>query len=344
MARAVRLARRGWPAPNPHVGCVLVRDGVVVGEGWHEFAGGPHAEAVALRQAGERARGATAYVTLEPCSHHGRTPPCAEALVAAGVDRVVVAVQDPNPKVDGGGVSMLRHAGIEVEVGCLANEAERVNERFLAAMRRERPFVALKAACSLDGRIALPSGESRWITGERARRAGRMLRAEMGAVLVGRGTVETDDPALTVRDRRVRNEPLRVILDPGGRLGPAKRVFEGAGWVRYVSSGRTVRPGDRALPVRADGGFDLDALLADLFQHGTTGLLVEGGAVTLGRFLEAGRWDRLDLFVAPKALGSGPAWVEARALATLADAPRARLERVRRIGDDLWLRYRPTSS
>lgn len=340
MKRAIRLSRRGFPAPNPHVGCILLQDGAVVGEGWHAYAGGPHAEVVALRQAGDRARGATAFVTLEPCSHQGRTPPCAEALVAAGVARVVAAVEDPNPKVLGGGFAILRAAGIPVEIGLGAEEAERVNERFVVAMRRRRPFVALKAACSLDGRIALPSGESRWITGEKARRAGRLMRAEMGAVLVGRTTVEADDPALTVRDRRVRNEPLRAILDPKGRLSADRRVFASPGWVRYVAN-ESHRAGDQALTLNGDGDLDLDALLADLFARGMTGVLVEGGATTLGKFLRAGLWDRLDLFVAPKVLGAGPTWAEGLALEGLADAPGARVERARRIGDDLWLRYRP---
>lgn len=315
----------------------------MVGEGWHAYAGGPHAEVVALRRAGARARGATAFVTLEPCCHHGRTPPCADALIAAGVARVVAATEDPNPNVRGGGFARLRAEGVQVEVGLGAAEAARVNERFFVAMGRGWPFVALKAACSLDGRIALPSGESRWITGEPARRAGRRMRAEMGAVLVGRGTVEADDPALTSRERHARNEPLRVVLDPNGRLSADRRVFAGDRWVRYVA-GRVRRPGDHALPWDELSGFDLPTLLADLFGRGTTGVLVEGGAVTLGRFLAAGLWDRLDLFVAPKALGAGPAWAEGLALAALSDAPAARLERVRRLGDDLWLRYRPPAA
>lgn len=334
MARAVRLSRRGFPAPNPHVGCVLVRDGAVVGEGWHRFAGGPHAEAEALAQAGDRARGATAYVTLEPCNHHGRTPPCSAALAAARVRRVVVACRDPNP-VAAGGLESLRQAGIEVQVGLLAKEAEEANWRFLTAMRRKRPAVVGKIAVSADGRIALPGGESRWITGPAARRAGHRLRAEMGAVLVGRATAEVDDPSLTARIPGVRNQPLRVVLDPELRLPPGLRLFDGSAPSLRVAG--EPFEADLTVPRVADGGLDLEALLAELFARGQTGLLVEGGARTLGAFLRAGLVDRLELFVAPKLLLDGLPAVLARAADSLDAAPCGRWLSARRVGSDLRL-------
>ncbi|MCX7800372.1 MAG: bifunctional diaminohydroxyphosphoribosylaminopyrimidine deaminase/5-amino-6-(5-phosphoribosylamino)uracil reductase RibD [Fimbriimonadales bacterium] len=334
MARAVRLSRRGFPAPNPRVGCVLVRDGAVVGEGWHRFAGGPHAEAEALSQAGERARGATAYVTLEPCNHHGRTPPCSAALIAAGVRRVVAACADPNP-LAAGGAEALRAAGVEVEFGLMAEEAEEANWRFLTAMRLRRPAVVAKIAMSADGRIALPSGESRWITGPAARRAGHRLRAEMGAVLVGRATAQVDDPRLTARIPGVRNQPLRVVLDPELRLPPGLRVFDDAAPTLRVAA--QPHAADLTLPRTGDGGLDLRALLRELFARGVTGLLVEGGARTVGSFLREGLVDRLELFLAPKLLLDGLPAVLARAADALEAAPNGRWLAVRRVGPDVRL-------
>ncbi|MEJ5170758.1 MAG: bifunctional diaminohydroxyphosphoribosylaminopyrimidine deaminase/5-amino-6-(5-phosphoribosylamino)uracil reductase RibD [Fimbriimonadales bacterium] len=334
MARAIRLSRRGFPAPNPHVGCVIVRDGEIVGEGWHRFAGGPHAEAEALAAAGERARGATAYVTLEPCNHHGRTPPCSRALIEAGVARVVVACADPNP-VAAGGLEALKAAGVAVELGLMADEAEEANWRFLTAMRLRRPAVVAKAAVSADGRIALPSGESRWITGPATRRAGHRLRAEMGAVLVGRITAEQDDPALTARIPGVRNQPLRVVLDPEGRLPGTLRLFDGSAPTLRVTAER--REGCLAVGRRADGGLDLHRLLAELFERGVTGLLVEGGGRTIGSFLAAGLVDRMELFVAPTVLLDGRPAVLGAAPSRLSEAPRGRWVAVRRVGPDLRL-------
>lgn len=333
MRRAVQLSRRGFPAPNPHVGCVLVRDGEIVGEGYHHHAGGPHAEVVALRQAGGRAKRATAYVTLEPCNHYGRTPPCSLALREAGVARVVVACPDPNPRA-AGGASALREAGIPVETGFLEAEAAAANVQFLTAMRLRRPYVVVKAAASLDGRIALPSGESQWITGPAARRAAHRLRAECGAVLVGRRTVEADDPRLTARIPGVVNQPLRVVLDPDGRLSPEAKAFDGEAPTLRVT--------------RADGlaawtpeGFDLPSLLASLFERGVLGLLVEGGAATISGFVRAGLVDRLELFLGPKVLGAGPSWLEDAGIGVLADAPTFGLGKSRRLNDDLWLSFVP---
>lgn len=347
MARAIELSRRGFPAPNPHVGCVIVRDGSIVGEGYHRLAGQPHAEVEALREAGDAARGATAYVTLEPCSHHGRTPPCTGALIAAGVARVVYAVDDPNPRA-GGGAQRLRDAGIEVEGGLLADQAAASNEQFLFAMRRNRPFVTVKAGIGLDGRIALPSGESKWITSEEARECARRLRADMGAVLVGPGTVLADDPHLTYPGGSV----VRVVLDPRRELPPTARVFDDAAETLHVVPPSPPSPlsppfigakgGVVELPLD-DGRFPIPLLLQRLFEMGQTGLLVEGGGRTIGSFFAAGCVDAIELFLAPKVLGGGPSWVEGLTLPSLADAPEFRIARLEALGDDLWISLRPYS-
>ena len=294
MRRAIALSRKGFPTPNPHVGCVITgQDGSAVGEGWCDYAGAPHAEAMALGEAGTRAAGGTAYVTLEPCNHFGRTPPCSQALIRAGVRRVVIAALDPNP-VAAGGAKALREAGIEVEVGLLAESAAEVNHQFLFAMANARPEFTLKAAVGLDGRIALPNGESKWITGPTARKAGHALRAECGAVLVGCRTVSADNPELTARVPGVTNPPVRIVLDPNRRLTGKERVFDRQAETWHIT-----------------GPIDLPALAADWYRRGITGVLVEGGAITHGHFLQAGLADRIELFVAPKVLGAGPSWVHA---------------------------------
>lgn len=339
MTRAIELAGRGFPAPNPRVGCVILRQGEVVGEGWHAYAGGPHAEAVALEEAGERAQGATVVVTLEPCNHTGRTPPCSQALIAAGVRRVVAAVPDPNPKA-AGGAQTLRDAGIDVELGLNADAAERMNNVWLTAMRRRRTFVCLKAACSLDGRIALPSGESQWITGSLARREGHRLRAEMGAVLVGRLTVERDDPSLTVRlgpRHQVVNQPLRVVLDPSALLEPTKRIFsDGLRTLRFVGLRRAEREDDIELETVKER-FHVGEVLRALFDRGVTGLLVEGGGKTHPAFLPYA--DRLELFVGNVALGAGPTWFEGDMATRLGGRQRLILRRMQRLGSDVQLSY-----
>jgi diaminohydroxyphosphoribosylaminopyrimidine deaminase/5-amino-6-(5-phosphoribosylamino)uracil reductase len=340
MEQAIRLSLEGYPAPNPHVGCVLVKEGRLVGSGFHEYAGGPHAEAVALEMAGDAARGAEAFVTLEPCAHHGRQPPCSDALNRAGIAKVWIATADPNPRVVGGGADRLREAGIAVEVGLLRDHAKAANRTWLFSMKKRRPFVALKAAMSLDGRIALPSGASKWITGEAARQRARLLRAELGAVLVGAQTVLRDDPALTARSPEVRNEPVRVVLDPHREVPDAAAAFDG-----NASSLRFVLP-DKAksqdVPLAGvNGEFDLHSLLETLWDRGTTGLLVEGGAKTISGFLRAGIADRLELFVGNVALGEGPSWLELSAEAELADLARWKLGSVQAIGDDVWMRLEP---
>lgn len=341
MRRAIRLSARGYPAPNPHVGCVIARKGTIVGEGYHRYAGGPHAEAVALRMAGDQARGADVYVTLEPCTHHGRTPPCTDALIAARVARVVIACRDPH-KVAAGGVERLRKAGIDVVVGVLEAEAATRNRRFLVAMDRGRPFTVVKAAITLDGLIADPYGQSKWITEVSARDAGHRLRAEMGAVLVGTRTARLDDPRLTARIRGVVNQPLRILLDPRAELPAERAALSEAGRAWHVvaeeHAARAVSVGGvEVVPIPSDAdGLNLEVLLQRLHEDGQTGLLVEGGGATIRRFLTAGLVDRVELFVAPKLLGQGVSWIgnqiPGRDFAL-------RLEHIERLGPDVHLSY-----
>jgi diaminohydroxyphosphoribosylaminopyrimidine deaminase / 5-amino-6-(5-phosphoribosylamino)uracil reductase len=318
MARALELAARGLGEtnPNPAVGCVVARGGRVVGEGWHQRAGGPHAEAAALRQAGALARGATLYVTLEPCAHFGRTPPCAPLVRDSGVARVVVAVPDPNPLVHGRGLALLRRAGLEVETGLLAAEAGRLNEAFLAAARlSSRPYVLLKAATTLDGRIATASGRSKWITSPPQRRQARWLRRLHDAVLVGVGTVLADDPLLLPSPRTSR--PFaRVVLDSRLRTPPASRLVRSASprrpvlivcaeaHARAARRGALEAQGAAVLPVEtASGRVALGPALAALRGRGVTSLMVEGGSEVLGAFLAQRLVDRVALFRAPLLLG-----------------------------------------
>jgi diaminohydroxyphosphoribosylaminopyrimidine deaminase/5-amino-6-(5-phosphoribosylamino)uracil reductase len=317
MEAALRLAARARPSPNPPVGAVLVRKGIVVGRGFHRRAGGPHAEVVALREAGGRARGADLYVTLEPCNHQGRTPPCTEAILRAGVRRVFVGVRDPNPAVPGGGVERLVAEGVEVDVGLLADACAETVAPFAAFAARGTPFVTLKIAASLDGRIAARTGRSRWITGPAARRWGHGLRARHDAVLVGAGTLRADDPRLTARVRTEATPPIRIVLSRGETpIPPHRRVFGGrdAPPTLLVVPARRARsappppPGARVLRLPAgDDGFVPEALLvARLARLGITSVLVEGGGVVFTRFLAAGLVDRVALCLAPRILG-GPA-------------------------------------
>lgn len=304
MARAIELAKNGWPAPNPRVGCVLTKGEHVIAEGWHEYAGGPHAEAMALSLAGEDAAGSTAYVSQEPCSHFGRTPPCANALIKAGVCRVVFATCDPNP-LGAGGALVLEKAGVDVQSGLLLKESARMNHVWLYQAAAGRPFIALKAAVTQDGFMARLDGTSKWITSEEARMEGHKLRAEMGSVLVGRGTVTEDDPSLTARFDGVVNQPRPIVLDPQGRLAGVETVLkrDGALWMQAKASD-DVRV--RKVGV-GENGFDLNALLEVLRKEGISGVLVEGGPATLAAFAQADLWDRLDLFIAPHSFDSGTA-------------------------------------
>jgi diaminohydroxyphosphoribosylaminopyrimidine deaminase/5-amino-6-(5-phosphoribosylamino)uracil reductase len=340
MARAIELSKCGFPAPNPRVGCVIEKDGEIVGEGFHDHAGGPHAEIVALHQAGDRAERGTVYVTLEPCNHQGRTGPCSHALIAANVARVVVAVKDPNLKASGGSET-LRAAGIEVIEGVNTLSAIGANHDWLTAMRLQRPFIVGKTATSLDGRIALPSGESKWITGEESRRQAHILRAECGAVLVGRTTVQLDDPELSVRHIQVVNQPARFVLDSGGKLHRDCKVFQGDEPATRIVA-RASHHGD--VEVRMAGHqFDLADLAEKLFGLGVTSLLVEGGATTLGSFLEAKLCDRLEMFIAPRIFGDGPPWAAFAPPKRLADLQNWQFASPRLLGTDLWITAFPSS-
>jgi diaminohydroxyphosphoribosylaminopyrimidine deaminase / 5-amino-6-(5-phosphoribosylamino)uracil reductase len=350
MAHALRLAARGayTTRPNPMVGCVLVRDGEAVGEGWHQRKGGPHAEVFALRAAGERARGATAYVTLEPCAHFGSTPPCADALVAAGVARVVAAMADPFPQVNGGGFARLREAGIEVADGLLQAQARALNLGFLSRIERGRPWLRLKYGASLDGRTALASGESKWITGDAARADVQRWRARASAILTGAGTVLADDPSLTVRldtpDEVVA--PLRVVLDRTLRaLAPAK-VRDGAAPTLYLHAPDVVAPVlDGAefavVPLQA-GRLDLAAVLALLGERGINEIQVEAGAELGGALLKAGLVDELLLYQAPVLLGGDArGLLDGLGIDRMAQRLALRWHDVRQVGDDLRLLLRP---
>ncbi len=320
MARAIRLARRGLYTtdPNPRVGCLLVRDGRIVGEGWHRRAGEPHAERIALEAAGEKAKGATAYVTLEPCSHHGRTPPCADALVAAGVARVVAAMEDPNPQVSGRGLARLREAGIEAEVGLLQAEAERLNPGFLKRMRKGLPWVRCKLAMSLDGRTAMASGESVWITGEEARRDVQRLRARSSAIVTGIGTVLADDPSLNVRlapeelpgveSADCLRQPVRVVLDSSLRMPERARMLDlpGETWIFHArgSEEKAARLEARgARLVRFEEGIDLPLAMEALAAREINEVLVEAGPTLAGAALRAGVVDELVVYMAPHLMG-----------------------------------------
>jgi len=358
--RVLELAARGRfsVSPNPRVGAVLVDSaGAIVGEGWHERAGGLHAEAAALAAAGARAKGTTLLVNLEPCSHFGRTAPCTEAILAAGVARVVCSLEDPDPRISGRGVKRLRDRGVEVLVGACAAEAERVNEPFLTSVRERRPFVHLKWAASLDGKTATRTGESKWISGESARRDALLLREEHDAILVGAGTVLADDPLLTRRlalsTSIVRHR--RIVLDGALRVSASARVFSAAGgevWLVTAAPEEDPRLAvfrDRGVHVVSRpalfGGVDLVALLAELHALEMRSLLVEGGGVTAASFVAAGLADRITAYVAPKICGGVEARVPiaGQGAGSLLDAVSLSDMEVVRIGSDVRLsaRFRP---
>lgn len=349
MAHALRLAERAayTARPNPMVGCVIARDEVVVGEGWHQRTGGPHAEVFALRQAGEQARGATAYVTLEPCAHHGRTPPCALALIEAGVSRVVAAMRDPFPKVDGGGFVLLREAGIAVAEGLMAAQARELNQGFLSRIERGRPWVRVKLAASLDGRTAMADGRSKWITGAAAREDVQHWRARAGAILTGAATVLADDPMLTVRltDTEVL-PPLRVVLDARLRSLDCARVREGGAPTLYLHDA-AVRPQEAADAEFAsvpshDGRLDLGAVLALLAERGINDVHTEAGATLAGALLAGGWVDELLLYQAPTLLGEhGLPLLSGLGIHAMDDQRRMRVVDQRQVGGDLRLRLRP---
>ncbi len=357
MARAVQLARRGFPAPNPHVGAVVVAGGERVGEGFHPYAGAPHAELFALQQAGARARNATLYVTLEPCCHYGRTPPCTEAILKAGIRRVVVAMRDPNPKVAGQGLNALRASGVQVELldesdaraQSLLARLERLNRAFLHAHRVGRPLITLKGAISLDGKIATRTGDSKWITGERARREVHRLRAEHGCVLVGVNTVLKDDPLLTARLRGAKNQPLRVVLDSRLRTPLNARIvctqdaptliFCTEPLPAHAEALQACGVEIVALPPDPHGRVPVADVVAHLAQRGTIGVLVEGGGEVSASFLQAGLVDQVALFYAPLLIGGrdAPTLVEGEGVIHLAEAWQIAQPTVRRLGKDLLI-------
>jgi len=373
MARSLQLAALGQysTAPNPAVGCVLLdAGGAVAGEGWHRRAGEPHAEVHALQVAAGRARGGTAYVTLEPCSHHGRTPPCADALIAAGLRRVVTAMQDPDPRVAGQGISRLRHAGIETVVGLMAREATELNRGFIARMARGLPWVTVKLGMSADGRIALADGSSQWITAAAARADVQRLRARASAVLSGIGTVLMDDPALTVRGATLEThgrEPLRVVFDAKGRLptqsklatdGKSTLVFTAAGAAPAQQSPpqathAQVNRGDASGPLRTEaiatddsGRIDIAAALRRLAELECNEVLVEAGPRLAGSFVASGLVDEIVLYVAPTLLGdtAQPAFVLPQPLRALGERARFTYHDVRQVGPDLRVTLRPLES
>jgi diaminohydroxyphosphoribosylaminopyrimidine deaminase/5-amino-6-(5-phosphoribosylamino)uracil reductase len=356
MRRALELARLGWYTtdPNPRVGCVLTREGRVVGEGWHRKSGEAHAEALALAAAGDAARGATAYVTLEPHCHRSRTPPCTDALINAGVQRVVCGTLDPNPKVHGAGVAQLAAAGVVVESGLLEAQARELNLGFAKRMISGLPRVTVKIAMSLDGRVALANGVSKWITGEPARADVQQLRAASSAVLTGIDTVIADDPQLNVRDPAIEllgRQPLRVVLDTRLRIAPAARMFSVPGRTviftaaeRLAQAGALEQAGAEVVgaPLDGDGHVDLQNVLAELGRRECNDVLVEAGPTLAGAFLQLGLADELIVYIAPIVLGP-----EARAMALLPpldrieDVLRYTLHDMQRIGADVKLVLRP---
>ncbi|WP_435843036.1 bifunctional diaminohydroxyphosphoribosylaminopyrimidine deaminase/5-amino-6-(5-phosphoribosylamino)uracil reductase RibD [Streptomyces lavendulae] len=348
MRRAIELAARGLgsTSPNPVVGCVITDpSGAVVGEGWHERAGGPHAEVHALRRAGAAARGGTAYVTLEPCNHTGRTGPCAQALIEAGVTRVLYAVADPNPQASGGGAT-LRAAGISAEGGLLRAEAEAGNAAWLTSVRLGRPHVTWKYAATLDGRSAAADGTSRWITSAESRADVHRLRAECDAVLVGGGTLREDDPHLAVRGVEGATQPLRIALDTHAGLLPTARILDDAApTLIVVGEDADTRhlPGVEVLRMPLhDGHIGVHDLLGRLYARGVRSLFLEGGPTLAGTFLQAGAVDRVIGYLAPALLGAGPAALAGAGVDTISDAVRLDLTEAVRVGPDLRITAVPT--
>ncbi len=345
MGKALALAGRGLytTTPNPRVGCVVVRDGVVVGTGWHEKAGLPHAEVLALKDAGDRARGAALYVNLEPCSHHGRTPPCAEAIIAAGIKRVVAAMQDPNPKVAGSGFAKLREAGMVIEHGLKENEAGELNIGFVSRMARRRPWVRMKIAASLDGRTALANGESRWITGEAARADGHRWRARACAVLTGFGTVRDDDPQLNVRGVDTPRQPLKIVVDS---------KFETSASARLLKEGKTLvvgavneerkiaalkAAGAEVIIIPNDRGkVELFKLMEELARRELNEIHVEAGTKLNGSLFQAGVVDELLVYLAPSVIGdSGRGMFNLPEFTRLSQATALKIREIERVGADL---------
>jgi diaminohydroxyphosphoribosylaminopyrimidine deaminase/5-amino-6-(5-phosphoribosylamino)uracil reductase len=342
MSRALELAQHGryTVSPNPMVGCVIVRDDVVIGEGFHRRAGEAHAEVEALRQCD--ARGATMFVTLEPCSHHGRTGPCSEAVIAAGLSRVVIAMEDPHEVVNGRGIAALRAAGIEVEVGVLESEARRLNEKFIWSVTQKLPFVLVKAGMTLDGKLATVARESQWITSEAAREAGLRLREEYDAIVVGSGTVRSDNPRLT-RRLNLAGDAMpwtRVVLDGDGEVPPhAQLLTDGGRTILFTSAPSRYSPSPNLEIVGAEGRFDLERVFGELHARGIHSVMIEGGALVHSEVIRRGLWQKMMLFIAPLLVGGAdaPALFSGEGIPRLTDAVRFRFDRVERLGNDLMV-------
>ncbi|MGD8907943.1 MAG: bifunctional diaminohydroxyphosphoribosylaminopyrimidine deaminase/5-amino-6-(5-phosphoribosylamino)uracil reductase RibD [Chromatiales bacterium] len=363
MGRAIQLARKGLYTthPNPRVGCVLAKQGEVVGEGYHRRAGEPHAERNALAQAGERARGATAYVTLEPCCHQGRTPPCSDGLIEAGVKRVVAAMRDPNPRVAGAGFSQLRAAGIEVEEGVMQAQAERLNPGYTKRMRQGLPYVRCKLAMSLDGRTAMASGESQWITSAAAREDVHRLRARSAAILTGFGTLQADDPSMNVRlspqalglDADLHTpQPLRVVLDPRLQTPPAAKMLSLSGPVLIVCSDEArldaaplEAAGAQVVTRPADGDMlDLRQVMDYLAQQEINEVLLESGAVLAGAMMAEGLIDELVIYLAPHLMGSDArSLFHLPAIEMMSQRISLRITDLRQVGEDIRITAVPQS-
>jgi len=361
MARALRLARRGLYTtdPNPRVGCVLVRDGEVVGEGWHRKAGEPHAERIALAEAGERARGSTAYVTLEPCCHQGRTPPCTQGLVEAGVARVVAAMEDPNPLVAGKGLARLREEGIVTEVGLMADAAAELNKGFVKRMTQGRPWVRCKLAMSLDGRTAMASGESQWITGEAARRDVQRLRARSSAIVTGIGTVLADNPSLNVRlapealpgvaEVGEVRQPVRVVLDSALRMPLDAKLLSlpGRTWIFHAHGdpAKARRLASHRVEVIAlPQGLDLPLVMSELGRREINEVLIEAGPTLAGAALRGGIIDELVIYMAPHVMGHGARGLfHLPGLETMAQRLPLRIDQIRAVGEDWRILARPVA-
>jgi diaminohydroxyphosphoribosylaminopyrimidine deaminase/5-amino-6-(5-phosphoribosylamino)uracil reductase len=349
MAQALRLAEKGLysTSPNPRVGCVIVRDGQVAGTGWHERAGQPHAEVNALKAAGAAARGSTVYLTLEPCSHHGRTPPCAEALVEAGIAKVIMAMQDPNPLVAGRGYALLEEAGIEVQVGLMEAEATALNVGFVSRMTRNRPWVRMKIAASLDGKTALNNGASQWITGEAARRDGHRMRARSCAILTGIGTVLADNPELSVRHVETSRQPLRVVVDSRLDIPVDARLLRGAGELVFTANaGEGKIVGLRDVGARAivlpdsDTGnrVDLAGMMRMLADFEVNELLVEAGRTLNGALISAGLVDELVIYLAPYLIGDeAQGMLKLTELTDLSNKHALEIRDMRMVGADIRL-------
>jgi len=346
MAHALRLAEKGLftTSPNPRVGCVIVNNGKVVGTGWHMRAGEPHAEINALRMAGSLARGATVYVTLEPCSHYGRTPPCVEALIQAEVSKVIMAMEDPNPSVNGQGKERLQAAGIAIQTGLLADEAVQLNIGFITRMRDSKPWVRTKIAASLDGRTALKNGKSQWITSESARQDGHRWRARSCAILTGIGSVRQDDPQLTVRYVETSRQPVRIVIDSNLEISPQAKLLQNADPVWIFTAQTDERKMHHLKDIGAHvfvlpdpvGRVDLKAVMTKLAESGVSELLVEAGPVLNGALVTAGLIDEIVFYFAPNLLGSSAqAMMVLPEIADLSEKYNLQIADVRKIGVDM---------